>query len=174
MAAARLDARIKQQIKESLKAYAYAPMHRKAAIRLQGIISANTTASRYLHQSFSYKGAYHTFEIYHPRFKNQRLLPELHAEMDAYLADMQEVVYTEEPYVLGFFNKVLNASNSMEDYLLLLPECVHKAMEEYMDASWANHHYPRELSDVQVLHFQQEHRPWIVKLKTRMLLDLIT
>lgn len=174
MSVTRLDPRIKQQIKAALSNFMYAHVNHKANVRLQEIIVANTTGSRYLHQSFSYKGAYFSFELKPPRFKNQRLLSELRPAMDAYLAEKKELEYNEIPFVLGFFNKVLNASDSMTDYLKLLPECVHRAVEPFMDIAWISWHLPSTLSDAQVEAFQLEHQDWIMLLKKRMVLDLLT
>lgn len=171
---ARLDPRIKQQIKLSLVEAMYAPSERRFANKLRDIIIDNSTKAGYSHHSFSYKGQYYNLETIPLRYKNQHLLPELHARMDAYLADIKHLEYTEKPYVVGFFNKVLNASNSIEDYCRLLPECVHTAMAEYTAADWAAHHLPRELSDDQVEAFQLAHSDWILMLKKRKVLDLVT
>jgi hypothetical protein len=94
--------------------------------------------------------------------------------MNAYLADKKEIEYTEIPYVYGFFNKVLNASNSLDDYHKLLPECVHAALMPFMTEEWKHWHLPSELTDAQVQQFHIEHHDWIMKLKQRMVLDLLT
>lgn len=169
--ATRLDPKIKQQIKNALQEAMYAPLTRRFDATLKKILVDNTLASRYDHESFSYKGVYYSFEWTAPRFKTNRLLPELQARMDAYLQEKQEIEYTEKPYVLGFFNKVLNTSNSILDYYALLPDCMHPALTGlgYDTVTYT----PRELSDEQVEQFQLEHAAWILKLKIRMVLDLV-
>lgn len=171
MSAPRLDSRIKQQIKWALEGAMYAPTGRRSDNRLKEIIVANTTKLGFPHESFSYKGEYYSFEAVAPRYKNQRLVPELHAVMDAWLADKKQLEYTEKPYIIGFFTKLLNISNSMADYYALLPGCMHRPLTQLQVAQ--EFHYPRELTDEQVATFHAEHEAWILLLKKRMILDLV-
>lgn len=172
----RLDPRIKQAIKQALQGHLYAPVNRRAAETLRSIIVSNTTAARYTHESFNYKGQYYSFERARLRFNNQRLVPELHLSMDEYLAEKQHLEYTEVPYVVGFFNKMLNASNSVEDYKLILPDYMHAAIDNDMTVQLNSVvlAYPRELTDEQIAKFQLDHHDLLMKLKTRKVLDLIT
>jgi hypothetical protein len=167
----KLDPRTKQQIKLALEEAMYASTRRRFSTRLGEIVIRNTTACKFPHLSFSYKGEYYNAEATQLRFKNQRLMPELHSVMDALLEEQKEMEYTEKPYVIGFFNKVLNTSNSVLDYYELLPSVIHRAITalnippEFI--------FPRELTDEQVVAFQTAHQDWILKLKKRMILDLV-
>ena len=167
----RLDPRTKQQIKFALIGAMYAPTERRFANKLRDIITDNCTQVGYVHQSFSYKGEFYNLELTIPRYKNQRLVPELHAGMDAYLADIQHLEYTEKPYIIGFFNKVLNASNSVLDYLELLPDCMQRPLRQLHLTPECM--LPRELTDEQVEDFRLAHSDWILMLKKRMVLDLV-
>lgn len=163
---------LKQVIGIALNETVYAPTERRFKKQLLDIITTNCVKAGYFnHHSFSYKGEYHSFELTTPRFKTQRLVPELHPSMDAYLADKHHLEYTEKPFILGFFNRVLNASNSVLDYYELLPGCIHRPLTQLnLPAECIS---PRELSDEQVEAFKLAHADWIMMLKKRMVLDLV-
>lgn len=124
------------------------------------------------HNHVMYKGVYHSFELREPRFKNIRLQPELHARMDAWLAEKKHIEYFEAPYIAGLFSKILNASHSLLDYIKLLPDCMHPCLDSFM--AEPAYVLPAEMDDAQVDRFKQENHDLIHKLKRRMLLDLIT
>lgn len=173
----RLHPKVKQAIKKALDTAIYANVNRRQDARLLEIIrtnfqAANALTIQHTHESFSYKGAYYSFEQQHPRFKNQRLVPELQPVMDAFLAEKQLIAYTEMPYVFGLFTKVLNTSNSLLDYVELLPECMHLALRPFLDDP--SFVLPRELTDEQVDQFKLTNHDGLMKLKKRMVLDLIT
>lgn len=166
----RPDPRFKQELQQSLLEFTYAPAKRIFDKRLAEIITKNTVAQGYSHASFSYKGEYYSFELTHPRFKTNRLLPDFRPEMDKYLQELQEMEREEKPFITGFFNRVLNRSNSMLDYQHMLPECVHRGLVINTSSHIA---LPREMSDDAVLSFQQENEKLIMQLKARMVMNLI-
>lgn len=167
----RLDPRIKQQIKLALESAMYAATDRRCMNKLHAIIEANSVKQGFSHRSFSYKGEFYNYELSVPRYKNQRLVPELHPRMNEWLAEIKQLDYEEKPYILGFFNKVLNASNSVLDYYQLLPECLHRCLDKLnLDPAFI---LSRELTDEQAYDFQLEHTDWILMLKKRMVLDLV-
>lgn len=150
----------------------YDNTRRRQQTKLEEISTKNMVLCRYPHNSFSYKGEYYNFEQQPLRYKNQRLVAELHPVMDAWLADKRHLEFTEMPFVLGLFNKVLNLTNSVEDYYLLLPDCMHRAIR-ILELP-AESMLPRELSDDLVAEFKTIHADWILMLKKRMILDLVT
>jgi hypothetical protein len=154
----------------------YTALRRRNDARLKEILVANTTGAMYTHESFTYKGVYYSTEQTQPRFKTNRLLPELQPAMDAFLADKKNVEYNEQPYIFGFFRRMLNVTSSIDDYLLILPECMHSALGPQRSQAWvdANGHFPREMTDEQIEAFKLDNQDWILKLKKRMILDLIT
>lgn len=168
----KLDPRVKQAVKLALEDAMYAPTKRRQDAKLQSIITTNTIRQKYEHESFSYKGEYYSFELKPPRFKTNRLLPELHASMDEYLAEAKHLEYNEKPYIIGFFTKMLNTSSSLLDYYELLPGCMHRPLSQLnLDPVFI---LPRELTDEQVETFKLAHQEWIFLLKKRMVLDLVT
>lgn len=166
----RIDSRFKQMLQQSLVDFTYAPAERIFNERLRQIIELNTTAQGYAHPSFSYKGEFYSLALNEPRFKTNRLLADFRPMMDKYLEDRQEVEMTEKPYILGFINKVLNQSNSVQDYQHMLPDCVHGGLFIPENAIAL----PREMSDDAVLNFRKENEDLIMKLKMRMVMNLIT
>lgn len=168
----RIDPRLKKLIKEAIEGFVYTATKRRFDTKLREIITTNSVDSRFTHHSFSYRGEYYSFEVEVPRFKTQRLLPELHPSMDAWLAAKKELEYFEVPYVAGFFNKVLNASNSVLDYRAILPDWLHPTLDA-MNIPEALI-LPREMTDEQVEQFKETNAAGLLMLKKRMVLDLVT
>jgi len=162
---------LKQVISLALNEAVYVPTERRFQKQLTDIITTNSAKEGFFHNSFSYKGEFYNWEFTTPRFKNQYLVPELHPSMDAYLADKKHLEYTEKPFIFGFFNRVLNASNSVLDYYELLPGCIHRPLTQLnLPAECI---LPREMTDEQVEAFKLAHADWIMMLKKRMVLDLV-
>ncbi len=167
----RLPAVIKLAIKNHLILASYKATEKRMYERLHEIITANTLAARYIHKSFNYRGNLYSKEAQQLRFNAQRLIPELHPEMDKWLKDVLDIDHFEKPFIVGLFTHMLNITSSVEDYLLLMPECLAPAIrnshvtEEFL--------FPRQLSDEAIEAFKIQHEPWIFKLKSRMVLELI-
>lgn len=124
------DPRTKQQIKDLLYASLYDPVQQQFQKRIQAIIAKNTSLIGSSHESFVYKSEYYTNENTKPPLKMNRLVPQLRPMMDEYLRDLKELNDKELPYVLGFINQVLNASDSLQDYMRLLPESMHLPLKK--------------------------------------------
>lgn len=123
------DPRTKKQIKDILYAYLYSPVLKQFSERLNIIIVKNSLMRGVQHQSFSYKGEFYSCDVTAPPRKLTRLDPRLHSDMDAYLKDIEKLNRHELPYVLGYLNQVLNASNSLTDYLSVFPASIHRPIE---------------------------------------------
>lgn len=164
------DPRIKQQIKDMLYAFLYEPVQRQFKTRLDTLINRNTLISVASHNSFTYKGCFYTNDLTPPPRKMNRLVPQLHADMDAYLTEVKLLNDKEVPYVLGFINQVLNASNDLHDYLRLLPSSVHQPIQKLIDS------YPcrtKKLTDEQVQELQARNKQSIDLVKARMVMNLL-
>lgn len=172
MTPTRLDPRTKQAIKLNLEDVMYANTARRELNKLQNISTKNMALMAHPHNSFSYKGEYYNFEQVPLRYKNQRLMVELQPAMDKWLADKKHLELTEKPFVIGFFNKVLNSTNSIDDYFALLPDWMHRAIRSLPLTPESM--LPRELDDDQVAAFKVTHADWLLMLKKRMILDLVT
>lgn len=168
----RLDPRMKQTIRNILKQDLYKHVDRRYSEALQEIIDRNTLLNQYKHACFTYGGIHYGEDA---RFVRNRLHPELHVIMDKLLHDHNKIKNEEEPYILAFFTRALNRSNSIQDYLLMFPDCLHSALNKFTTQEWRESTYwvDRELSDEQIAKFKEDHEPWLEKLRNRMMLDLL-
>jgi hypothetical protein len=103
--------------------------------------------------------------------KLNRLVPDLHPVMDEYLKDLSDLNDVELPYVIGFINQVLNASNNLPDYLRILPESMHHTIKGLIETCPCR---AVSLSEDKVLELQMKNQSSIELLKKRMVLNLIT
>ena len=164
------DPRTKQQIKDMLYAFLYDPVQRQFKTRLDTLINRNILISGASHKSFTYKGCFYTNDLTPPPRKMNRLVPQLHADMDAYLTEVKLLNDKEVPYVLGFINQVLNSSNNLHDYLRLLPSSVHQPIQKLIDSC---PYRTKKLTDEQVQELQARNKQSIDLVKARMVTNLL-
>ena len=164
------DPRTKLQIKELLYAFLYEPVQNQFKKRLITLVQRNTAITGVSHQSFTYRGNLYTIDTSPVPRKLTRLVPQLHPDMDAYLADLKQLNDREMPYVLGFINQVLNSSNDPHDYLRLLPASVHPPIQKLIDSCPCR---TKHLSDEQVKEMQAKNQQSINLVKQRMVTNLL-
>lgn len=162
--------RTKSQIKDMLYAFLYAPVQRQFKKRLDTLIARNTGITGVSHQSFTYKGHLYSNDPASPPRKLTRLVPQLHADMDAYLAELKQLNDREVPYVLGFINQVLNASNDPHDYLRVLPQSLHPPIQKLIDSC---PYRTKKLTDAEVQEMQTKNQQYIDLVKARMVMNLL-
>ena len=165
------DPRTKQQIKDTLYAYLYLPVQNQFKTQLELLIIRNTLINGTGHKSFHYKGEYFCCDSNPPPRKWNRLDVHLRPAMNEYLAELKQLNEGELPFVMGFINQVLNASNNFGDYLQLLPDAVHPPIEQLM-ATCPCH--ARQLSNERVTELRDQNQLSIQLMKKRMVMNLIT
>lgn len=163
------DSRAKQQIKDMLYGYLYEPVEFKFNQRLKSLIDRNDILLNKQAECFSYKATLYAADGRLMRGA-PRLAPELHAEMEEYLKDLRELNRVEIPFVLGFINQVLNSSNDLQDYLKILPESIHKPIQELIDSCGCRttHLSPESVEEIKARNVQS-----IELMKQRLVLNLL-
>lgn len=124
------DPRTKMAIKELLYETVYSPIDRHFKKRIHDLITKNSSLVNSPHRSFNYRGELYTLETTKPPVKFNRLVPELKPLMETYLKDIKTLNDHELPYVLNYFNQVLNSSDSLRDYVNILPSYLHHALNK--------------------------------------------
>lgn len=164
------DPRTKQAIKDILYAFLYESVQKKFKQRLDTIITKNTVLLGATHNSFIYRNVIYSCDTQKMPRKMNRLVPQLVSTMEDYLKDAQQLNNTELPYVLGFINQTLNASNDLHDYLKVLPSALHQPIEALITT------YPcrtKKLSEQAVAALQEANKSAVVLIKQRMVTNLI-
>lgn len=164
------DPRTKQQIKDTLYTFLYEPVQKQFKHRLNHLIQRNTMMLGASHQSFTYKGNLYTYDVAPPPRKLNRLNPKLIPDMDAYLIDLKQFNDKEIPYVVGFINQVLNASNYLHDYLRVLPQSLHPPIQKLIDSC---PYRTKKLTDTEVQEIQAKNQRYIDLVKSRMVMNLL-
>lgn len=131
MSGVHYDPKTKLHIRDAIYDHLYGTAHAHFDERLKKLIQENTTIYKNTQPCFKYKGEVYTLEPGKmvPRPTNW-LDRSLYTEMDKYLEDLEEMKEGEIPYVLSYLNKVLNASDSFQDYYRLLPEALHPVLRK--------------------------------------------
>ena len=164
------DPRTKQQIKDAIYDFLYRPVHQQFQNRIEDLIMRNTLLGGYTHKHFMYKGEVYNCDMTNPPIKKNRLVLSLKPDMDSYLHDLQKLNNEELPYVLGFLNRVLNASNGLSDYLLVLPESVHQPIIDFIKSCPCSTHH---LSPDAIDELKSKNADSIALIKRRMLSNLL-
>lgn len=164
------DPRTKQQIKELLYKQLYSPVEKASKDKLSGLILRNSSIMGNSRTSFTYKGVVHSIED-SPSYRNSnRLHQSLYLDMNEYLKEVTQLNTMELPFVIGFINNVLNASNSLQDYLNVLPSSVHEPIRQLVTQCPCRS-CQLSLEEVQKL-IDTNKRP-IALMKQRMVLNLL-
>lgn len=166
------DPRTKQQIKDLLYETLYAPVLRSFKDRLRDLIYRNVQLTGSTHPSFIFRG-----EIFRDEDAKQplpRRVAPLHAslrsEMETYISENSYINTHELPYVIGYINQVLNASDDLPDYLRLFPTSVHQPIVK-MIASCACRTTKLDQSEVEDL--RAKNAVPIQLMKQRLALNLL-
>jgi hypothetical protein len=164
------DPRTKKQIKDLLFAFLYEPVEKQFKHRLDTLIHRNTLISGVSHHSFTYKGNLYNNDTAPVPRKLTRLVPQLVPDMEAYLADLKQLNDREIPYVVGFINQVLNASNDLHDYLRVFPQSLHQPIQKLIDSCPCR---TKRLTDEEVQEMQMRNQQYIDLVKQRMVTNLL-
>lgn len=164
------DPRTKKQIKDTLDGFLYDPVRRQFKQRLDQIIVRNAVTGGYAHKSFMYKNVLYNCDSDPLPRKMNRLVPALQLDMNDYLKDIKHLNEKEVPYVIGYINQVLNASNNLNDYLRLLPEAVHMPLTDLIATCPCQ---ARQLHSDAVAMLQEKNQSSINLMKNRMVTNLI-
>lgn len=166
------DPRTKQQIKDCLYNFIYEPVHRRFEKELGQLIHENCRLLASSHRSFIYRGELYVVnkEEKVPRVKN-RLHRSLHPRMKDYLSRLNKINQEEIPYVLGFINQVLNASDDMQDYFLVLPEPLHQPLQRLVDTCPCQN---TRLTPESAEEMRERNKVPIDMIKRRLVTNLVT
>lgn len=165
------DPKTKRQIKDTLDAFLYDPVRRQFKQRLDQIIVRNAVTGGYTHKSFMHKNVLYNCDSDPLPRKMNRLVPTLHQDMGDYLRDAKHLNEKEVPFVIGYINQVLNASNNLNDYLRLLPEAVHMPVVQLIATCPCQ---AKLLHEDAVVMLQEKNQTSIQMMKARMVINLIT
>lgn len=164
------DPRTKQQIKEVLHTFLYAPIEKQFKARLDALIVRNAVACGYSHKSFMFKNVLYNCDTNPLPRKMNRLDARFHGEMVDLLKEQRDINEKEMPYVLGYINQVLNSSNDLCDYLRLLPQAVHSPLEALIaTCPCRGKKLPEEAVDI----LQKKNQTPIELMKQRMVTNLL-
>ena len=169
----RLDPRMKQTIRDKMRDSLYQHVDRRFNEALDEIIERNMILQQRKTGWFTYKG--YVYGTPDNRLTYIPLHNELRPIMDKLLKDREQIRTEEEPFVIAFFNRALNKTNAIQDYLLMFPDCMHETLALFTTPEWraSSWWHPRELSDEEIAKFKEDHEPWLEKLRNRMMIDLI-
>lgn len=122
--------KMKREIRDHLYHYLYDPVDRAMQRKIKNLVIQNSKLKNSAAQSFRFRGEVYRMD---PDSRTIGHIPpldsSLHAEMRDYLKSLETLNFHEIPYVLGFINQALNASDDLQDYRRILPENLHPPLD---------------------------------------------
>lgn len=165
----RVNPHLKQDILSMISEHIYSGPYQRLNKRLEEIITKNTAMIGSGDLVLSYKGECYSCQgVRRTELKTNRLLPALRSYMDEWIADHSKLI-EENRLVNTFLASVLNTSNNVSDYLRILPDCIHPALQPY--ARHSNVQPP--LTEEQVEAIKAKNQKAVDLIKQRLLLNLI-
>jgi hypothetical protein len=165
------DAGLKLRIRQAIYDDIYGLAETRFKETLQDIIERNSDIHKNEQHCFKYKGHIYTNEAFSkiPRPINW-LDQSLYTEMDKYLNSLEEMRDVEMPYVLGYLNKVLRATESFQDYYQLFPSSIHPILKRIEDTCPCKQ---SSLSEDSVTTIKSGNEIAINKIHKRMTMNMI-
>lgn len=163
------DPRLKITVKNTVLAAIYTPYHTRRRKLFEGIMLRNMTLVQTPYECFRFRGKVYGKE-YAGNFVRPKLHPDLTIEMDELTREHDKVMKTEQPLVGGFITAMLNASDSLHDWVRILPPALHSALTLVNPTGTSP---PMKLSDQEVVTFLAKHNDSLQKLKQRLATNLI-
>jgi len=165
------DPKTKQMVKDELYSYLYGPVQEHYQKRLETIIKKNSQRHGNQQKRLLFKTE--VYELKDPGPVERPINPihpELKPVMQEYVDDLTKLTKQELPYVLGFINQTLNASNSIKDYFKVFPESVHAPIQKLVDqcACKTEHLKPESVDKIKA-----RNRIPIDLMKQRMVMNLL-
>jgi len=164
------DPRSKQMIKDALYQYLYDPVQAAFQKRLDTLIRQNSRLLGNDQAYLDFMGEVYrtsTATVPEPRQIN-RCHKDIKPLMREYVADLDKLNSQEVPYVVGYINKVLNSSESLQDYFQLLPESVHAPLKKLSCPCSENRLKPDQINRI-----QQNNQPALAMMKMRLVENLL-
>lgn len=165
------DPRMKREIRDHLYQYLYSAVERKFNARLKEIVIQNSRLKQSSADAFVYNNETFTAEPNTVRIRNVPLLdPRLHSVMDDFLAEREELNAREMPFVLGFINETLNASDDLQDYMRIFPENLHPPLKEIVNKCLCRQ---ARLSEERVKEIQERNARPMELMRQRLVYNII-
>ena len=164
-----LPSQTKVELRELLHFYLYERVEEHRKEQLESLIKANCTLSNSSFPAFRFRGATYQVNAFvgyqaYPRQLHPGLIP----VVEKFVAEQEQLLEYEQPMVRGYITAVLNSSNSLKDYLRLLPASVHLALADITMPD-----LPATLSESDIDSMNVRYAQHISLLKQRLLLNLL-
>ena len=98
--------------------------------------------------------------------------------------ELLKIIYNSKPYtkeiqservhISGYITNVLNSSNSLYDYLELIPKVIHKPINQILFLLQESENKKPTLSEKEIDEILNRHEDTIILLKKRLMINLIT
>lgn len=164
------DPRTKKQLKDAIWSFLYDPLYKQFELRLNAIVVKNCVLTNSSDPAFVYKGEFYSESGSTISKTFNRLAKPLIPIMEEYLKDNRQLNNYELPYVVGYLNQVLNSSNNIPDYLQLLPQSVHRPVEQLIASCPCE---SVKLTPESISEFQRKNKVSIDLMKQRMVTNLL-
>lgn len=166
-----LAPRAKAEMLKAITIFLYKPYDEYCNRIIDWIIEENVKISKTTFLGFRFRGEsyFHSSTSERPRFLSPLAL-ELYPQMEEYLKDTETVRLYEHPLVINSITAMLNESQHPNDFLKILPECIHPALSHFYQTPYTG--YDEEITAERAIEIRQKYSKAIDAIFIRLTTNL--
>lgn len=173
MARFPLAATAKLNMLNTLTTYLYKPWEENNQAQIDKIVLAHVEASKATQLAFRYRGEVYTSEKVPYRPPVSTLHPSLHAQIQEFLKQREDVLLYERPLITNSLSAIFNLSNHPNDFLKVLPEELHYPLAKFYGNKESFNAFDEELSKEQVEAAKEKFASAIEAIRVRLVTNLV-
>lgn len=171
-----LASRAKAEILTTISAFLYEPYEEHCNLIIDRIIVEHTLIDMKLSKAtflgFRFRGKHYFHSSTQDRPRNLTSLSlELYPQMEEVLKDFETVNLYEKPLILNSVTAMLNESQHPNDFLKVLPECLHPALSTFYQTQYPE--YDEELTPEKATEIRERYSKALDAIHVRLATNLI-
>lgn len=167
-----LASRAKAEMLAAISAFLYKPYEEHCNLILDRIIVEHMKLSKATFLGFRFRGKHYFHSSTQDRPRNLTSLSlELYPQMEEVLKDFEMVNLYEKPLILNSVTAMLNESQHPNDFLKVLPECLHPALSRFYHTQYPG--YDEELTPEKATEIRERYSKALDAIHVRLATNLI-
>lgn len=167
-----LASRAKAEMLKAITAFLYKPYEEHCNTLIDRIIVEHVKLSKATFLGFRFRGKHYFHSSTQDRPRNPTSLSlVLYPQMEELLKDFETVDLYEKPLILNSVNAMLNESQHPNDFLKVLPECLHPALSTFYRTQFPG--YDEELTPEKATEIRKRYSKALDAIHIRLATNLI-
>lgn len=167
-----LASRAKAEMLKAITAFLYKPYEEHCNTLIDRIIVEHVKLSKATFLGFRFRGKHYFHSSTQDRPRNPTSLSlVLYPQMEELLKDFETVRLYEYPLVINSITAMLNESQHPNDFLKILPECIHPALYNFYQKPYTG--YDEEITAEKAIEIRQKYNKAMDAMLIRLTTNLV-